>query len=1085
MLQKITNPTYYQRYFLHIMQRGGFMRISNQLIKITILFLVGITAMNAKERFNESLYKALKYRNIGPFRGGRSASVAGVPGNKFLAYFGATGGGVWETKNGGQTWGNISDGYFGGSIGAVTVSEWDPNVIYVGGGEVTVRGNVSHGDGMWKSTDAGKTWKSLGLKDSRHIPRIRVHPRNPDIVYVAALGHLFGPNEERGVYRSKDGGENWEKVLYINDEVGACDLILDPNNPRIIYASTWRIKRTPYSLESGGEGSGLWKSTDGGDTWKEITRNKGLPEGLVGIIGIAVSPLNSDRVWALIENRNGGLFRSDDGGETWQKTSSDNNLRQRAWYYTRIYADTENEDVLYVANVQFWRSKDGGKTFKSIRTPHGDHHDLWIDPMDSKHLLIADDGGGQVSFDAGATWSTYHNQPTSQFYRVDVDNQFPYRVYAGQQDNSTVSVASRTMGGGITARDYYPVGGGESAHVAPHPEDPNIVYAGSYSGFLTRYDHKTGERRNITVYPDNPMGHGVKDMKYRFQWNFPIEFDPHDSKTLYVGSQHLHKSTDEGESWELISPDLSTNTISMQDESGGPITKDDTGVEYYCTIFVITPSPQEEGVIWIGTDDGRVHITKNGGKSWKEITPKNMPKWGMVNSIDQSPHDPATAYMAVTRYKSDDFKPYLYKTNNYGKSWKMISKGIPSDAFTRVVREDPVRKGLLYAGTETGMYISFDDGLNWQPFQLNLPIVPITDLVIKNNDLVVATQGRSFWIIDDLTPLHQLSDKIAKSNSHLYKPRDTHRLNAGGGWGGPDPTAGANPPNGVMTFYYLKDELDKDAQFKLEFMEADGDVIKTFTNKKKSSSGENPEMQLWAQGSKDEGTIKEINKGMNRFVWDMRYADAKKVPGAVMWGGSHIGPKAVPGEYKVKMTLNGKSQTQSFYIKKDPRINTTQSDFQDQFDLLMDIRNRTSEINDKVLTIRSLKKQISTLTDLMKDSGFKNDDLTKAGKELVKSLSTIEERLIQVKSKSRQDPLNYPIRLDNKIAALVRVVSSVDAKPTAQSYDVLNDLVDQAKVHYKKLDKVLTEDLFRFNNMVSDAAVPAVMIVPSEMSVER
>ena len=1046
------------------------MRINNILTKSIFIGLMALTFLGATERFKEELFKAMEYRNIGPFRGGRSAASTGVPGNKFLAYFGATGGGVWKTENGGQTWNNISDGYFGGSIGAVTVSEWDPNVIYVGGGEVTVRGNVSHGDGVWKSTDAGKTWKNMGLKDSRRIPRIRVHPKNPDLVYVAALGHLFGPNDERGVFRSKDGGENWEKVLFINDEVGACDLLLDPNNPRIIYASTWRIKRTPYSLESGGEGSGLWKSTDGGDTWTDITKSKGLPEGMVGIIGVAVSPLNSDRIWALIESNKGGLFRSDDGGETWTKTSSDNNLRQRAWYYTRIYADTENEDILYVLNVQFWRSKDGGKTFNSIRTPHGDHHDLWIDPMDSQHLIIADDGGGQVSFDAGATWSTYHNQPTAQFYRADVDNQFPYRVYAGQQDNSTVSIASRTMGGGITERDFHSVGGGESAHVAPHPENPNVVYAGSYSGYLTRYDHATGERRNITVYPDNPMGHGVKDMKYRFQWNFPIEFDPFDSKTLYVGSQHVHKSTDEGESWELISPDLSTNTVSMQDQSGGPITKDDTGVEYYCTVFVITPSTKEKGVIWIGTDDGRVHITKNGGKSWTDITPNNMPKWGMVNCIDQSPHDPGTAYMAVTRYKLDDFKPYLFKTDNYGKSWKLISRGIPDDAFTRVVREDPMKKGLLYAGTETGMYVSFDDGKNWQSFQLNLPIVPITDLVVKENDLVVATQGRSFWILDDLTPLHQLNNKIAGSKSHLYKPRDTYRLNAGGGWGGPSPTSGSNPPNGIMTFYYLSEELDKDSDFKLEFMEADGDVIKTFTNKK---------------DRKNPSPVANTKKGMNRFVWNMRYPDAKKVPGAVMWGGRHIGPKAVPGEYKVKMTANGKSQTQTFTILKDPRINTTQSDFQEQFDLLMDIRNRTTEINEKILTIRSIKGQVNTLTSLMKESGFKNDNITKAGKDLVKSLSTIEEELIQVKSKSRQDPLNYPIKLDNKIAALVGVVSSIDAKPTAQSYDVLEDLVSQAQVHYKKLNKVLTDDLYKFNDMVSDAAVPAVMVIPSEMSIEK
>ena len=1060
------------------------MHFKNKHLRILLLLFMGLSFVMAKEVYSESLFKALKYRNIGPFRGGRSAAVVGIPGNKFVAYFGGTGGGVWQTKNAGQTWNNISDGFYGGSIGAVAVSEWDPNVIYVGGGEVTVRGNVSHGDGIWKSTDAGKTWKDVGLKDSHRIPRIRIHPRNPDLVYAAVLGHLSGPNDERGVFRSSDGGDTWEKILYVNDEVGACDLILDPNNPRIIYASTWRIKRTPYSLESGGEGSGLWKSTDGGDTWKEITKNKGLPEGIVGIIGITVSPLNSDRVWAIIENRDGGLFRSDDAGETWIKTSSDNNLRQRAWYYSRVYADTENEDLVYVLNVRFWRSKDGGKTFNSIRTPHGDHHDLWIDPQDSQHLIIADDGGGQVSFDAGATWSTYHNQPTAQFYRADVDNQFPYRVYGGQQDNSTVSIASRTTSGGITERDYYPVGGGESAHVAPHPENPNIVYAGSYSGYLTRYNHLTGARQNITVYPDNPMGHGVKDMKYRFQWNFPIEFDPHDPNTLYVGSQHLHKTTDEGQSWEVISPDLTTNTLSMQDESGGPITKDDTGVEYYCTIFVITPSPHEKGVIWVGSDDGRVNLTRDGGKTWEDVTPNMMPEFGLVNTIDQSPHDPATAYIAVTRYKLDDFKPYLYKTSNYGKTWKLISKGIPDGAFTRVVREDPGKKGYLYAGTETGVYISFDDGKNWQSFQLNLPIVPVTDLVVKENDLVVATQGRSFWILDDLTPLHQLSDQIAKSKTHLYIPRNTYRLPGGYGWGGPSPTSGKNPPNGVMTFYYLDEKLDAEDEFTLEYMESDGDVIKTYTNKKdKKNPGRRGPASRGPGASA--GPVAETKQGMNSFVWNMRYPDAKKVPNAVMWGGSHIGPKAVPGEYKVRLTVNGNAQTESFFIIKDPRIKTTQADFRAQFNLLMDIRDRTTEINEKILTMRSIKKQINTLTSLMDKSGFKNVELIRAGKALTKKLSAIEEELIQVKSKSGQDPLNYPIKLDNKIAALVGVVSSVDARPTAQSYSVLEELVSQAQTHYKKMDKVLTEDLFQFNNMVSDAAVPAVMIIPSEMSKEK
>ncbi len=730
-------------------------------------------------KFDKEMLEGLEYRSIGPYRGGRSAAVTGVPGHPATFYFGGTGGGVWRTEDGGSNWENISDGFFGGSIGAVAVSEWDSNVIYVGGGEKTVRGNVSHGYGMWKTNDRGKTWKHVGLKDSRHIPRIRIHPKNPDLVYAAVMGHLFGPNEERGVFRSKDGGETWEKILFVNNEVGAVDLVMDPNNARIMFASFWRVKRTPYSLESGGEGSGLWKTTDGGDTWKEITGNKGLPKGTTGIIGVTVSPVDSNRVWAIIENENGGVFRSDDGGENWTKINSERKLRQRAWYYSRIYADTKDVNVVYVLNVRFWRSKDGGKTYESIRTPHGDHHDLWIDPNEPQRMVIGDDGGAQVTFNGGKTWSTYHNQPTAQFYRVTTDNHFPYRIYAAQQDNSAIRILHRSGGFAITEDHWESTAGGESGHLAPNPENPEVVYGGSYGGFLSRVDHETGENRLVDVWPDNPMGHGAEDSKWRFQWNFPIFFSPHDANVLYAAGNALFKSSNEGQSWEAISSDLTRNDPATLGPSGGPITKDNTGVEYYGTIFAAAESPYEKGLLWAGSDDGLLHVSKDGGQNWANVTPPGMPEWMQINSIDVDPHHKGGLYVAGTRYKSDDFHPYLYKTEDYGVTWKKIVNGIPDDHFTRVIRADPNREDLLYAGTESGMYISFDDGNLWQPFQLNLPIVPITDLTIKDNDLIVATQGRSLWILDDITPLHQMDENKVKG-AHLFEPRVSYRMSGGG-----------------------------------------------------------------------------------------------------------------------------------------------------------------------------------------------------------------------------------------------------------------------------------------------------------------
>jgi photosystem II stability/assembly factor-like uncharacterized protein len=744
-------------------------KLIHLILVFGLFFSFGLQIEGWAQSFDEKIYDAVQWRLVGPHRGGRSAAVAGVASERNTFYFGATGGGVWKTTDGGKTWGNISDGFFGGSIGAVTVADSDPNIIFVGGGEKTVRGNVSYGYGMWKSTDAGKTWEHLGMEESRFISRIRIHPTNPDIVYAAILGDIFKPTEMRGVYKSIDGGKTWDRKLFASQVAGAVDLILDPNNPNTLYATTWDVKRTPYSLESGGPNSKMFKSTDGGETWKEISRNKGLPEGTLGIMGITVSPLNSNRLWAIVENLNGGVFRSEDGGETWEKTNEDRNLRQRAWYYTRIYADTQSDSTVYVMNVSYHKSTDGGKSFKGSNAPHGDHHDLWIDPNDNQRMIIADDGGAQVSFDGGESWSTYMNQPTAQFYRVTTDNHFPYRIYGAQQDNSTMRINHRNEGYGITEDDWEVSAGSESGWLAVDPTDNDVVYGGNYGGLLQMLNHSTGARRNVNVYPDNPMGHGAEGMKYRFQWNFPIFFSPHDPKVLYTTSNQFHRSTNGGQTWETFSPDLTRNAKEKLGPSGGPITKDNTSVEYYSTIFAATESPLKKGVLWAGSDDGLVHVSVDNGKTWENVTPKDFPEWTQVNSMEGHPFEEGGLYFAATAYKNGDFAPYLYKTTDYGKSWTKIVNGIDAQHFTRVVRADPAKKGILYAGTETGMYISFNDGESWQPFQLNLPIVPITDLTIKENNLIAATQGRSFWIIDDLTVIHQLSENIGNKAFHLFK----------------------------------------------------------------------------------------------------------------------------------------------------------------------------------------------------------------------------------------------------------------------------------------------------------------------------
>jgi len=1058
-------------------------------------------AQDVQPAFDESLLQALEWREVGPYRGGRSAAVTGIPGHPDTYYFGATGGGVWKTEDGGTTWFNVSDDFFGGSIGAVAVSAWDPNVVYVGGGEKTVRGNVSHGDGLWKSTDAGRTWTYKGLPESRHIPRIRIHPKNPDLVYVAALGHLFGPNEQRGVYRSEDGGDTWKKILFVNEHAGAVDLAMDPTNPRILYATFWRVLRTPWSLESGGEGSSIWKTTDGGDTWEELTRNPGLPKGTLGISGIAVSPTNPDNLYAIVEAEEGGVFRSRDAGETWTRTNSERKLRQRAWYYTRIYADPADEESVYVLNVRFHHSKDGGKTFSRISTPHGDNHDLWIAPEDPERMIEGNDGGANVSYDGGETWSTQSNQPTAQMYRVSTDNAFPYRLLGGQQDNSTVRIRSRSFSGSaIGTRDWEPTAGGESGHVVAKPDDPDIVYGGSYGGFLTRVDHESGEVRAVNVWPDNPMGWGARKLRYRFQWNFPIFFSPHDPDVLYAAANVLFQSTDEGQSWRAISPDLTVDDESKQGPSGGPITKDNTSIEYYGTIFAALESPHEPGVLWTGSDDGLIHVSRDGGRGWENVTPRDFPAWLQINSIEAHPFEPGGLYLAGTRYKLDDFRPYLYKTTDWGDTWTKITDGIPEDHFTRVIRADPDRRGLLYAGTERGVYVSFDDGAKWQPLQLNLPIVPITDLAVKEKDLVAATQGRGFWILDDLSPLHQLSEEVAAAPAHLFQPRATHRLR--GGRDEEPGTRGTNPPDGVVFHYLLAEEIgagggdgeredeesgegDTEPAFRLEVLEQNGDLVRTLVRKppEVESPGEGDDEDEEAEG--EELRLLTAEQGLNRAVWDLRYPGAEKFPGLVLWNRFLEGPRAVPGTYQARLTVGDQVSETTFEVRADPRSSSAQEDYEAQFAFLIQVRDKLTETHREIGRIRQVRQQLDALKKRRREASSGNEDETidpviEAAEALDEQMTEIEEALYQTRNQSRQDPLNYPIRLNDKLAGLLRLADFGDFRPTDPMEEVRQELTEAIDAELARLDRIWREELPAFNDLAAQHGVTAVALPPAE-----
>ena len=1040
------------------------------------------------------LLDAMEWRCIGPPRGGRVVAVAGDPVDPMVFYFGACAGGVWKTYDGGTYWENVSDGYLNtASVGALAVSESDPNVVYAGMGEACIRGDVTYGDGVYRSTDAGKTWTHLGLEDTRHIARVRVHPNDPDVVYVAALGHAFGPNEQRGVFRSTDGGKTWERILFKSEDAGAIDLSMDPTNPRVLYAAIWQGRRSFWNIDSGGPDSGLYKSTDGGDSWTEITDNPGLPGGVKGRIGVAVSPTMPNRVWAIVEAEDYGVYRSDDAGATWELLAAQNDVHTRPWYFHHIFADPQHSDAIWALAIKCWKSLDGGRTFAQATTPHPDNHDLWIDPRNPNRMVLGNDGGASVSFNGGVSWSTTYNQLTSQLYHVATDNRYPYRVYATQQDNSSISVPSRTHKGSIAWSDCYPTGGTECGHIAVHPENPDVVYSGTHSGVMVRYDHATGQSREVTVWPERKFGSGAKEMKYRFQWTFPIVFSPHDPKVLYAAGNHLFRSTDEGGSWERLSPDLTRNDVTKMETPGGPITKDTTSAETYGTIFAFAESPHEPGVFWAGSDDGLVHISRDGGETWTDITPEGLPEWTLVSTIEASPHDPATAYMAATRYKLDDDRPFLYKTDDYGQTWTNVSSGIPEHDYTRVVREDPVRRGLLYAGTETRVYVSFDDGGSWQPLQLNLPVTPIHDLMIKEDDLVAATHGRSFWILDDLTQLRQMTGDIAGRPFHLMRPRAAYRRSppptplkpAAGkeyhvtsGVTGtyverPGPTgepvrefldSGKDSPNGVIVTYWLREKPDNAVT--LSILDSQGDLIRSFTSE---SVGE-------ANGPSTEEAKPRApaEPGMNRFVWDIRYPSATRLPGDKSTEAAVTGPVAPPGAYQVRIEVGDQSETQSFEVVKDPRVETTHEDIEAQFELLLKMRDRLSENHGAVNRIRAVRKQVDEWERRVE--GHSSSEIVSSSAQALKDkLSSIESELVHVDYQGARDVNNLPHKLNLEQVELMGFVDSADFAPAKQAYDVFETFNARLDRQLQNLDEVVSKDLSEFENLMYELEIPAIV----------
>jgi photosystem II stability/assembly factor-like uncharacterized protein len=1066
------------------------------------------------------LFATLEWRCIGPHRGGRCVAVAGHPTDQGTFYFGACAGGVWKTTNAGSHWWNISDGFFKtAAVGALAVSDSDPNVIYAGTGEACIRSNVSHGDGVYRSDDAGRTWRNLGLAETRHISALAIHPRDPDTLYVAALGHAWGRNPERGIYRTRDGGKTWDLVLHKSDRAGAAALSMDTSNPRILYAAIWQGQRYPHTAESGGEDSGIWRSFDGGDTWTAITRNQGLPKGVLGRIGVAASPAQAGRVWALVESEDGAIFRSDDYGETWERGSDDADLRRRPWYYMHVFADPSDANTVWIANLNLWRSLDAGKTFDSIPTPHGDNHALWIDPRNSQRMIEGNDGGACVSLDGARSWSTLLNQPTAQFYHVTTDDQMPYHVYGPQQDNWAMRLPSAETEGAISWKDYTEPGGGESGYIAISKRPPHLVFGGGIGtgpghGRLIAWNPETRQKRNITVWPEVfGMGAGAESLKYRFQWTFPVEVSAHDDHTLYVCSNVVHRSIDDGASWSTISPDLTRNDPTRLGSSGGPITADNSGAEIYCTIFAFRESPREPGVFWAGSDDGLIHLSRDGGQNWTNVTPSDLPEWAMIGIIEPSPHDPASAYVSATRYKLDDTRPYLYRTNNYGATWTRITSGIPETEFTRVVREDPSRRGLLYCGTESGIYVSFDDGVNWQRLETNLPVVPIWDLVVKGTDLVAATHGRSFWILDDITPLHQLHDGVSTSSAHLFQPRDTVRVRIGGRafdrksaafvnykMTGPvtvayKPTesasgakteqfydAGQNPPDGVIIHYWLPDKVAEGVT--LTLLDAQANEVRSYRTKREQERSLEPaspgelqqetaDEEASSEGEpKDEGPWATAEAGMNRFVWDGRYAKPTKIdkPRAKSSreesAEASVPPRAIPGAYQVRLMVGEQTLSVPLTIVPDSSLPISLDDVRAQFELRVEIRDRLSELAEAVNQIQRVRDQIEAWLARSKD-----ERLHEAGKALEEQLKGVESELLNLDSNKPRPGVN---RLKEKLETLSSMVDESDHAPTRGAQELYAELRRQLEERRRKLAELMDEPVRGFNELVASVGIPAV-----------
>jgi photosystem II stability/assembly factor-like uncharacterized protein len=1004
---------------------------------LAAVLLLSLFPAAPSAQIDTSLFAGLRWRSIGPNRGGRSQTSAGSASRPLEYYFGATGGGVWKTTDGGLTWRPVSDKQIKtSSVGALAIAPSNPDIVYAGMGETELRGNVIQGDGVYKTTDAGKTWTSMGLDKTQAISRIRVHPTNPDVVFVAALGNPYGPNPERGVFRSKDGGKSWERVLFRNDKTGAVDLAMDPKNPDVLYAGMWEVFRTPHSLSSGGPGGSLYKSTDGGATWTDISKNTGLPKPIWGKVGVSVSGADSNRLYAIIEAKDGGIFMSDDAGATWKLINDDRRIRQRAFYYSRIYADPQAKDTFYVLNTSTYRSTDAGKTLRPLRDPHGDNHDLWIAPNDPKRMINSNDGGANVTTNGGESW-TAQRFPTAQVYNVFTTAHVPYHVCGAQQDNSTVCVPS-----GGSGDELYAVGGGESGYIAPDPLDTDVFYAGSYGGLLTRVNRRTNEVRAINVWPDNPMGHASGDMAERFQWTFPIVIAPTDPKTIYVTSQHVWKSTNEGQSWQKISPDLTRHDPSTMGDSGGPITLDQTGVETYAVVFAVAPSPVDGNVIWAGSDDGFVHVTRDGGKNWTKITPPDLPEFARISLIEASPHDAATAYVAANRYQRSDRAPYVYRTHDYGKTWTKIVNGIRPEDFARSIDEDPKRKGMLFLGTETGVYISFDDGGTWQPFSLDLPVTPVHGVMVHGDDLVIGTHGRSFYVMDNINVLRQIGKQTTDEAMVLFKPGDATR----------------SVSRGVAVDYYLKQPADK---VTIEFLDPQGKVIKTFTGAPQPAAPETPPPAPPDDNFRPPPPQPAVKQGLNRFVWDTRYPDAKDFKGLIMWAGGVRGPAAPPGQYQVRLTAAGVTQTQPFAIRRNPKGSASDEDLSEQFTLASQIGGKVSAANAAVLRIRDLKDQIADRIQKANDPKIKT-----AGGALTEKLTAVEGEIYQYRNRSGQDPLNFPIKLNNKLAALQSIVEAGDYRPTDQSYAVFKELSAQLDKQLAALDSLVKTDLAAFNQML-------------------